>query len=1022
MKKTHGIGMTESIDIFPWDDNFCTGLAKIDHQHKKLVAILNRLANHAVFGNQQRQLNTVFKELVDYTVYHFKTEEDIWHQYLSDDDVVDDHKLSHDIFIQQVLQLQSELTSTPSDALLEKTISFLTQWLASHILESDRYMVVYVLALESGMNKQEAEDFTKQKMQGSTRHLINVILSIYASLSTNTLHLMRKTRLSAEIQQKLIRSEKRFEKAMYYAQVGHWDLANLNGHIQWSAQMYSLMGIIKDASPTLTLLADIIHPKYRSKLMASMKSCYHNGTEHHVQYQITRTSDNQIRWIECRGKRVVTDNGTFSISGFAQDITEFKQAEIKLIEQQQQLQFISDNSPFYIARCDEAQKYIYVSKPYAALFGLQPDDIVGQTVKETMGEIIYGEVKNHIDKVLSGTPTSYDLCLFSKELLVQYVPEFDDQQNVVGYITGISDITERKQLEQKLRLAAKVFESQEGIFITDSDKNILQANCAFSKITGYQEQDIIGKPLQLFNGDLYDEQFYNQIWDKLRDEDCWEGEIWHQHQNGSTFPAYLYVDAVRNDQNHITNYIVTINDISTRKKNEKKIQQLAFYDHLTQLPNRRLLLDRLNRVIISNKRLNKNNALLFLDIDRFKMLNDTYGHDMGDLLLTSIAERLAECVREEDTLARIGGDEFVIILEGLSEQSITAASQTTEICHKILAAMSHSFQLKNIQYHCSASIGVVLFNDPSATTSEIMKQADIAMYQAKVAGRNTMRFFDPTMQEEILKRAKLENELFEAVKHNHFKLFYQIQVNHLQQPIGAEALIRWLHPQKGIITPVEFIPYAEESGLILAIGSWVIETACQQLKQWQTQPATKALTISINVSSKQFRQPEFVDQVIDTINKYDINPSRLKMELTESLLLDDIGNTIVQMHALGKLGIQFSLDDFGTGYSSLQYLKKLPLYQLKIDRSFVGDLITDKSDQSIVKTIISMAESLGFSVIAEGVETIEQQQFLQREGCLYYQGYLFGKPVPIKEFEQLVNDIQAQEQSKTSGLKLNHSA
>ena len=395
---------------------------------------------------------------------------------------------------------------------------------------------------------------------------------------------------------------------------------------------------------------------------------------------------------------------------------------------------------------------------------------------------------------------------------------------------------------------------------------------------------------------------------------------------------------------------------------------------------------------------------------------------MGDLLLTSIAERLGECVREEDTLARIGGDEFVIILEGLSEQNITAASQTTEICHKILAAMSRAFKLKNIQYNCSASIGVVLFNDPSATTSEIMKQADIAMYQAKVAGRNTMRFFDPTMQEEILKRAKLENELFEAVKHYHFKLFYQIQVNHLQQPIGAEALIRWLHPQKGIITPVEFIPYAEESGLILAIGSWVIETACQQLKQWQTHPATKALTISINVSSKQFRQPEFIDQVIDTINKYDINPSRLKMELTESLLLDDIGNTIVQMHALGKLGIQFSLDDFGTGYSSLQYLKKLPLYQLKIDRSFVGDLITDKSDQSIVKTIISMAESLGFSVIAEGVETIEQQQFLQREGCLHYQGYLFGKPVPIKEFEQLVNDIQAQNQSKTAGLKLNNSA
>ncbi|GAA0792741.1 MULTISPECIES: bacteriohemerythrin [Pseudomonadati] len=997
--------MTESIDIFPWDDNFCTGLVKIDHQHKKLVAILNRLANHAVFGQQQLQLKTVFKELVEYTVYHFKTEEDIWHQYLSDDDTVIDHKLSHDNFIQQVLHLQAELTSTPSDALLEKTIAFLTQWLASHILESDRYMVVYVLALESGMEKQAARDFTKQKMQGSTRHLVKVILSIYASLSTNTLHLMRKTRLSNEIQQKLILSEKRFETAMYYAQVGHWDLTDLNGSIKWSPQMHSLMGIQKDTSPTLTLLSSIILPKYRANLMASMQSCYDTGTEHHVQYQITRPDNGQIRWVECRGKRVVADNGSFSIAGFAQDITKFKQAEIKLIEQQQQLQFISDNSPFYIARCDDMQRYIYVSKPYSALFGLQPEDILDRTVKDTLGEIAYSEVSHHIDQVLSGIPTSYDLHLFSKELLVQYVPEFDVDKNVVGFIAGISDITERKQLEQKLSLAAKVFESQEGIFITDSNKIILQSNTAFSNITGYREQDIIGKSLNLFNSDLYDEQFYNLIWDKLKRQDSWEGEMWHLHENGSTFPAYVCIDVVRNDQHCITNYIVTINDISIRKKNEQKIQQLAFYDHLTQLPNRRLLLDRLNRVIISSKRLNKNNALLFLDIDRFKMLNDTHGHDMGDLLLMSIAERLSQCIREEDTLSRIGGDEFVIILEGLSEQSITAASQTTEVCHKILAAMSDVFQLKNIQYNCSASIGVVLFNDPLTTTSEIMKQADIAMYQAKVAGRNTMCFFDPAMQEDISNRAKLEIELFDAVKHNHFQLFYQIQVNHLQQPVGAEALIRWLHPQKGIIPPIEFIPSAEESGLIIPLGQWIMDTACQQLKQWRQNPTTQDLTISINVSAKQFRQSKFVEQVTDTIKRHGINPAKLKMELTESLLLDDINNTITQMHALGRLGIQFSLDDFGTGYSSLQYLKKLPLYQLKIDRSFIDELLTDKSDQSIVKTIISMAQSLGFSVIAEGVETLDQQQFLQGEGCLNYQGYLFGKPIPIDEFENLFDEM-----------------
>jgi diguanylate cyclase (GGDEF)-like protein/hemerythrin-like metal-binding protein/PAS domain S-box-containing protein len=998
--------MTESIDIFPWDDNFCTGLAKIDQQHQKLVTILNRLANHAVFGNQQLELNKVFKELVDYTVYHFNTEEAIWHQYLSDDNFATDHKLSHDSFLQQVLHLQSELTSTPSDALLEKTISFLTQWLASHILESDRHMAVYVLALERGMNKEEAKLFTQQKMQGSTRHLVKVILSVYASLSTNTLHLMRKTRLNNEYQQKLVRSEKRFEKAMFYAQLGCWDVANLNAPIKWSPQMYSLIGIDKDTVPTLALLSSITHLKYRSTLIASMKSCYNDGTEHHVQYQITRPSDGQVRWIESRGKRVIADNGCDSISGFTQDITEFKQAEIKLIEQQHQLQFISDNSPFYIARCNKQQEFIYATQSYAALFGLKPDDIVGQPVKSIFGEIIYQEISQHIDKVLSGVSVTYDLCLFAQELLVQYVPEFDEQQQVVGYITGISDITERKQLEQKLRLAAKVFESNEGIFITDTNRAILQVNKAFSTITGYPEEELIGKQPNLFNTALYDDNFHNEIWNKVVETDNWEGEIWHNHKNGSTFPAYLFIDAVRNENQCITNYVITINDMTIRKNNEQKIQQLAFYDPLTELPNRRLLLDRLSRVIISNKRLHKNNALLFLDIDHFKMLNDTHGHDVGDLLLTLIAARLSDCIRKEDTLARIGGDEFVIILEGLDEEDIIAASKTTTICTTILTRMNDVFQLNDIHYNCTASIGVVLFKDHLTSTSEVMKQADIAMYQAKLAGRNTVRFFDPKMQEAISKRAALEAELHQAVTQQQFKLFYQLQVDQNQQPVGVEALIRWQHPTKGIVGPVEFIPYAEESGLILPIGQWVLETACAQLKQWQQQCDTKHLTIAVNVSSKQFRQKDFVDTVIKMINHYDIDVTKLKMELTESLLLDDIDTTIIQMNALGRLGILFSLDDFGTGYSSLQYLKKLPLSQLKIDRSFVDDLLTDQSDQSIVKTIISMADSLGFSVIAEGVETIEQKRYLLDIGCSHFQGYLFSKPMPISEIEQLISNIQ----------------
>ncbi|UCX03228.1 bacteriohemerythrin [Shewanella glacialimarina] len=999
--------MTESIDIFPWNENFCTGLAKIDEQHKKLVIILNRLANQAVFSTSVIDMNAIFQELINYTVYHFKTEEDIWHQYLPNHQLSTNHKLGHDDFVQQVITLQTQLTTTPSDALLEQMISFLTQWLASHILESDRYMAILVMMLQQGVPLKEAKAHSQQQMQGSTRRLINVILSSYANLSTNTLHLMRKTRLNYDIQQQLVNSEKRFEEAMYYAQVGYWDLVDLHAPLHWSDQMYSLFGLSKDQQPCLEMLCQLIPVEYQHTLIESITSCYNNGIEHNIQYPITRPSDGTTRWIECRGKRIASPDGkSHTISGFSQDITAFKNAETKLIEQQQRLQFINDNSPFYIARCNKQQEFIYATQSYAALFGLKPDDIVGQPVKSIFGEIIYQEISQHIDKVLSGVSVTYDLCLFTQELLVQYVPEFDEQQQVVGYITGISDITERKQLEQKLRLAAKVFESNEGIFITDTNRAILQVNKAFSTITGYPEEELIGKQPNLFNTALYDDNFHNEIWNKVVETDNWEGEIWHNHKNGSTFPAYLFIDAVRNENQCITNYVITINDMTIRKNNEQKIQQLAFYDPLTELPNRRLLLDRLNRVIISNKRLHKNNAVLFLDIDHFKMLNDTHGHDVGDLLLTLIATRLSDCIRKEDTLARIGGDEFVIILEGLDEEDIIAASKKTTICTTILTRMNDVFQLNDIHYNCTTSIGVVLFKDHLTTTSEVMKQADIAMYQAKLAGRNTVRFFDPKMQEAISKRAALEAELHQAVTQHQFKLFYQLQVDQNQQPVGVEALIRWQHPTKGIVGPVEFIPYAEESGLILPIGQWVLETACAQLKQWQQQCDTKHLTIAVNVSSKQFRQKNFVDTVIKMINHYYIDVTKLKMELTESLLLDDIDNTIIQMNALGRLGILFSLDDFGTGYSSLQYLKKLPLSQLKIDRSFVDDLLTDPSDQSIVKTIISMADSLGFSVIAEGVETIEQKRYLLDIGCSHFQGYLFSKPMPISEIEQLISNIQ----------------
>lgn len=381
------------------------------------------------------------------------------------------------------------------------------------------------------------------------------------------------------------------------------------------------------------------------------------------------------------------------------------------------------------------------------------------------------------------------------------------------------------------------------------------------------------------------------------------------------------------------------------------------------------------------------------------------GHEVGDLLLQQVAERLTHAVREGDTVARLGGDEFVIMLEDLSESALEAAAQAEAIGEKVITALNQPYKLASHEYHSTPSIGISLFIGHKQSQEELLKHADIAMYQAKKAGRNTLRFFDPKMQQAIHARVDLERELRKALDQQQFHLYYQVQVDIAERPLGAEALIRWLHPERGLISPFHFIPLAEETGLILPIGQWVLDTACAQLKQWEQDPITRDLKISINVSAKQFFQSDFVAQVQDAVQRYAIDPMKLKLELTESMLLDNVEDTITKMSALKKSGISFSLDDFGTGYSSLQYLKRLPLTQLKIDQSFVRDIATDSSDQEIVRTIIAMAQSLHLDVIAEGVETNEQIGLLLNNGCLHYQGYLFGKPVPIDEFEAALKRV-----------------
>ncbi|MDD4912282.1 MAG: EAL domain-containing protein [Sideroxydans sp.] len=566
-------------------------------------------------------------------------------------------------------------------------------------------------------------------------------------------------------------------------------------------------------------------------------------------------------------------------------------------------------------------------------------------------------------------------------------------------IEKINLLSERKLAEHDLRIAATAFEAQEGMLITDANRKILRVNRAFTQITGYEAHEVIGHNPHILSSKQQNAAFYTAMWDSINNRGGWEGEITNRRKNGEAYPEYLTISTVKDTAGVITNYVATFSDITASKMAAKEIETLAFYDPLTGLPNRRLLVDRLQRALSASARKIREGALLFIDLDHFKNINDTLGHQVGDLLLQQVAQRLIACVRDDDTVARLGGDEFVVMLEDLSANNVESATQAEAVGIKILTLLRLPYSILEREHHITPSIGVTLFNNHTTSKDDLLKQADIAMYQAKKAGRNAIRFFDPQMQIAIDTRATLEKELHLAIKDGQFELHYQIQMDEMGTPIGAEALIRWQHPERGMVLPNEFIPLAEENGLIVPIGLWVLESACAQLKKWEASPITSKLELSINVSAQQFTQIDYESQVAAAIQRHGINPNLLKQELTESMLVDNIENTIQKMMTLKEQGLRFTLDDFGTGYSSLQYLKRLPLDQLKIDQSFVQDLEMGSSNRTIIRTIIAMASSLNLSVIAEGVETQQQRDLLIKKGCLAFQGYLFGRPCPIEQFE-----------------------
>lgn len=580
------------------------------------------------------------------------------------------------------------------------------------------------------------------------------------------------------------------------------------------------------------------------------------------------------------------------------------------------------------------------------------------------------------------------------------------QGKLEGAVVVFEDVSERKLKDEALKLASSVYQSSnDAVMVTDENNLILDINPAFTRITGYTLEEVRGRNPSMFQSDKHDKQFFQQMWQSILDDGHWQGEVWDLKKGGELHAKWLSISVIRHADGRIFRYVGQFSDITEKKRKDELIWEQANFDALTSLPNRRLFSDRFRQALSASARSGRHGALLSLDLDQFKRLNDTLGHSMGDKLLIAVANRLTLSVREEDTVARMGGDEFLVILNNLSSNQNEAAVQAELIAEKIRTELCKPYQLDKTDHHSSSSIGIVLFFGHAESDDRLMAHVDTAMYQAKAKGRNAICFFDTSMQEVLERRGQMESALRGALARNEFSLHYQLQIASSGRPVGAEALLRWTHPVLGIVSPAQFIPVTEESSLIVPIGLWVLETACAQLARWQNVPQFRGLSIAVNVSPVQFRETEFVTRVRSVLRHSKIRPELLKLELTESLVLDNIEDSINKMKKLKDLGVRFSMDDFGTGYSSLSYLSRLPIDQLKIDQSFVRNVTTDQHDAAIVQTIISMALSMGMEVIAEGVETEEQREFLELRGCQAYQGYFFAKPQPIDELERKLDEM-----------------
>ncbi|BCN93507.1 hypothetical protein THMIRHAM_12920 [Thiomicrorhabdus immobilis] len=853
-------------------------------------------------------------------------------------------------------------------------------------------------------------DHTKNAVGLLSRH--EVVESLRSSQIEFLQQQLQKKNLTVNVLEKELERERRanqlqrlLSETQRIAKIGSWEFNHRTQELYWSKEVFNIFNCDqKHFKPSFENFLDLVHPDDR----ASVEQEYQNAISTGSIYELTHRlllNNGSIKYVKERGETSFDETGLpIKTIGTVQDITAQKMAENHLQHTSQDLTRAQKIAKLGNWSYEVSTQKIVWSEELFRIFGQPVKDFLDYPTLISWLHPADRESHDQYMQNLLDLKPNEELGFFQYRLVhpngdirwvnVAVEAEFNQQGEPVYFFGTVQDITEQQQKEAQLQQYASIFDNlAEGILITDTANKILNVNAAFTRITGYSLDEVIGQTPNLLQSGLHDSSFYQQMWQELSLKGQWQGEVLNRRKDGSFYHEWLAVSSIKNSKGEVLNYVAVFTDISSIKKTEEELRFMAHHDALTKLPNRLLLEERLSHSLERSNRSHTSTAILFIDLDRFKEINDSFGHPVGDQLLIEVASRLKQTTRKQDTVARVSGDEFVVILEDIKNIPVI-----TQIAQSILERLSAPLSIDIHNFRVTTSIGIAISPDDGTQSVDLLKKADTALYRAKEQGRNNYEFFSEEMATANFELMYLNSALRKALENEEFVLYYQPQVNSLTGKIvGTEALVRWLSPDTGLVAPNRFIPLTEDTGLIVPLGAWILKKACLQMKTWLSE-GIELSHIAVNISGRQLSDKNIVRTVRDALNFSGLDARYLELEITESTIMQE-DRYISVLHEFKALGIRLSIDDFGTGYSSLSRLKHMPIDKLKIDQSFIKGVPGNKDDEMITQTVIGLAQNFGLEILAEGVETQEQLEFLKQNNCHYIQGYFFSKPLPFNEID-----------------------